>query len=345
MTELDQKQLGKTLWNIADQLRGAMNADDFRDYMLSFLFLRYLSDNYEAAAEKELGRDYPKIEGDDRRVPLAVWYANNPDDVADFEKQMRRKVHYVIKPDHLWASIANLARTQNGELLNTLQADSTKRGEESWRTATTLPVFARGEAFGLKLCQAAHTGRRKSGCDFFISPTPLMRQYSYMGKRRESRERAVQFLFQHELNPPENLELDLAQFWNSQRAAAIEDEKGSAKWGEKTELPPPTTEEAETRLFAEPLIRGVIEHRDAIDEHIKKHAHNWEFNRIAAVDRNVMRLAIFEMLYREDIPPVVSINEAVDIAKKFSTHDSGKFVNGILDKVRSGILRPARDSK
>src|ERR1700744_5211092 len=122
MTQKDQQQLGKTLGDIADQLRGAMNADDFRDYMLSFLFLRYLSDNYEAAAQKELGRDYPQVEGGDRRVPLAIWYANNPDDVADFEKQMRRKVHYVIKPDHLWASIANLARTQNGELLNTLQA-------------------------------------------------------------------------------------------------------------------------------------------------------------------------------------------------------------------------------
>jgi type I restriction enzyme M protein len=122
MSDRDKTQLGKTLWGIADDLRGAMNADDFRDYMLSFLFLRYLSDNYEAAAEKELGQDYPQVEGDDRRVALAIWYANNPDDVADFEKQMRRKVHYVIKPDHLWASIANLARTQNGELLNTLQA-------------------------------------------------------------------------------------------------------------------------------------------------------------------------------------------------------------------------------
>ena len=164
-----------------------------------------------------------------------------------------------------------------------------------------------------------------------------------MGKRREARERAVQFLFQHDLNPPENLELELSQFWNSQRAAAIEDEKGAAKWNEVTELPPPTVEEAETRLFAEPLIRGVIDHRDAIDEHIKKHTKNWDVHRIAAVDRNVMRLAIFEMLYRDDIPPVVSINEAVDIAKKFSTQDSGKFVNGILDKVRSEILRPARD--
>src|SRR6202171_672497 len=122
MNDRDKTQLGKTLWGIADDLRGAMNADDFRDYMLSFLFLRYLSDNYEAAAQKELGRDYPQVEGDGRRVPLAIWYATNPDDVADCEKQMRRKVHYVIKPDHLWASIANLARTQNGELLNTLQA-------------------------------------------------------------------------------------------------------------------------------------------------------------------------------------------------------------------------------
>ena len=122
MTDQKQKQLGKTLWDIADQLRGAMNADDFRDYMLSFLFLRYLSDNYEAGAKKELGRDYPTIPADDRRVPLALWYANNPDDVAEFEKQMRRKTHYVIQPAYLWNSIAGMARTQNGELLNTLQS-------------------------------------------------------------------------------------------------------------------------------------------------------------------------------------------------------------------------------
>jgi|SRR5579864_7128889 len=122
MTENDQKQLGKTLWNIADQLRGAMNADDFRDYMLSFLFLRYLSDNYEGAAKRELGRDYPKVVGEDRRIPLAIWYETNPDDVEEFEKQMRRKVHYVVQPKHLWASIANLARMQDSELLNTLQA-------------------------------------------------------------------------------------------------------------------------------------------------------------------------------------------------------------------------------
>jgi N utilization substance protein B len=163
-----------------------------------------------------------------------------------------------------------------------------------------------------------------------------------MGKRREARERAVQFLFQHDLNPPENLDRALNEFWDTQRAAAIAGEKGPATWGQPVELPPPTAEEGEMRLFADPLIRGALEHRDAIDEHIKKHAKNWEFHRIAAVDRNIMRLAIYEMLFREDIPPIVSINEAVDIAKKFSTQDSGKFVNGILDKVRSELMRPAR---
>jgi len=122
MTETKQKQLNQTLWTIADQLRGAMDADDFRDYMLSFLFLRYLSYNYETAAEKELGKDYPGTNGDTRKVPLALWYANNPDDILDFEKQMRRKVHYVIQPKYLWNSIADMARTQNGELLNILQA-------------------------------------------------------------------------------------------------------------------------------------------------------------------------------------------------------------------------------
>ncbi|NUN99738.1 MAG: type I restriction-modification system subunit M N-terminal domain-containing protein, partial [Saprospiraceae bacterium] len=121
MTENNQTQLGNTLWKIADELRGAMNADQFRDYMLSFLFLRYLSDNYEAAAKKELGKDYPILKDNDKRTPLAVWYEQNKADVAEFEKQMRRKVHYVIEPSHLWNSIAELAKTQSKELLHTLQ--------------------------------------------------------------------------------------------------------------------------------------------------------------------------------------------------------------------------------
>ncbi|WP_295585581.1 type I restriction-modification system subunit M [uncultured Lamprocystis sp.] len=121
MTENDQKQLGDTLWAIANQLRGAMNADDFRDYMLSFLFLRYLSDNYEAAAKKELGRDYPDNTHQPNTPPLTLWYDANEADIAEFEKQMRRKVHYVIEPEFLWNSIAEQARTQDGELLRTLQ--------------------------------------------------------------------------------------------------------------------------------------------------------------------------------------------------------------------------------
>lgn len=121
MTEHELSKLGSTLWGIADDLRGAMNADDFRDYMLSFLFLRYLSDNYEAAAKKELGSDYPKLGKEDKRAPLSVWYEQNESDIPAFEKQMRRKVHYVIEPAHLWSSIAELARTQHNDLLLTLQ--------------------------------------------------------------------------------------------------------------------------------------------------------------------------------------------------------------------------------
>ncbi len=135
MTEHDQKALGNTLWRIADDLRGAMNADDFRDYMLSFLFLRYLSDNYEVAAKKELGNDYPKLEADDKRAPLGLWYADNAEDTADFEEQMRRKMHYVIEPDYLWSSIADMARRQNDELLHTLENGFKYIENESFESA------------------------------------------------------------------------------------------------------------------------------------------------------------------------------------------------------------------
>lgn len=111
MTEEQKKILGKTLWAIADQLRGAMNADDFRDYMLSFLFLRYISDNYEEIAKKELRKEYEPLQG---------WYKKNKNDIADFEKQMRRKAHYVIEPQYLWGSIAEMAQQQNNNLLKTL---------------------------------------------------------------------------------------------------------------------------------------------------------------------------------------------------------------------------------
>ena len=136
MNDKDQKQLGKTLWAIADQLRGAMNADDFRDYMLSFLFLRYLSWNYEEAAKKELGADYPDPNaiGNGGKTPLSVWYADNAADVPAFEQQMRRKAHYVIKPEYLWGHIVHLAKTQDDALLNTLQQGFTYIEEESFQS-------------------------------------------------------------------------------------------------------------------------------------------------------------------------------------------------------------------
>ena len=142
MTQKEQQdKLGKTLWEIADNLRGAMNADNFRDYMLSFLFLRYLSYNYEESAKKELGKDYPDNTPLDVmsklkvHTPLEIWYKENASEVIDFEKQMRRKVHYVIKPQHLWGNITELARTQSSDLLITLEEGFRYIENESFESA------------------------------------------------------------------------------------------------------------------------------------------------------------------------------------------------------------------
>ncbi len=127
MATNNQNKLGKALWSVANELRGAMMADDFRDYMLSFLFWKYLSDNYLKAAKKELGADYPDNTPEDvmqqlkAATYLQVWYNENPNDTFLFEKQMRRKIHYVIEPQYLWDNVVELARTQNGDLLGILQ--------------------------------------------------------------------------------------------------------------------------------------------------------------------------------------------------------------------------------
>lgn len=126
MTAIEQHKLGKVLWAIADALRGSMMADDFRDYMLSFIFLRYLSEQYEEAVKKELGSDYPETPQESMtklkaNTPLQIWYDENPDDIAEFEQQMRRKAHYVILPKYLWGNIVELARTQDKDLLDTLE--------------------------------------------------------------------------------------------------------------------------------------------------------------------------------------------------------------------------------
>ncbi len=133
MSNEQQHRLGKILWTIADDLRGAMNADDFRDYMLSFLFLRYLSDNYEESVKKELGADYPSQ--NDNEAPLAQWYNQNEEDVKPFEDMMRKKIHYVIEPKYLWSSISELARKQSNELLKTLEDGFKYIENESFSTA------------------------------------------------------------------------------------------------------------------------------------------------------------------------------------------------------------------
>ena len=124
MSEEQHKELGKVLWSIADRLRGAMNADDFRDYMLSFLFLRYLSDKYEEFAKQELGGDYPpdSVAG----APLQHWYAHNAGDVEEFEEAMRRRAHYTIEPRY--RAIAHMAARQDKALIRTLQVSAHRRG-------------------------------------------------------------------------------------------------------------------------------------------------------------------------------------------------------------------------
>jgi N utilization substance protein B len=138
-----------------------------------------------------------------------------------------------------------------------------------------------------------------------------------MGGRHEARQWAVQFLFQRDFNAGD-IESALADFWQDKKS------------GDKA------------RLFAEELIQGVESKKDELDRLIRKYAEHWDVKRMGAVDRNVMRVALYEMIYRPDIPPVVSINEAVEIAKDLSGVESGKFVNGILDHACKEQDRPAR---
>ena len=124
------ENLGQTLWSIANELRGSMDADDFRDYMLVFLFLKYLSDDYEQTAAKELDID---VKSNDNA--LVSWYENNTSDVKLFEDEMRKKLHYIIKPEFLWTNIASLAKTQNNSLLSTLQSGFSYIENESFASS------------------------------------------------------------------------------------------------------------------------------------------------------------------------------------------------------------------
>lgn len=130
-----------------------------------------------------------------------------------------------------------------------------------------------------------------------------------MRKRTQAREFALQILYQLEMNPGSRQEIQNS-FWDSS---------------------PETPDEV--RRFAETLVDGTLAHQQEIDEIVTRAAENWEIARMAVIDRNILRFATYELLFVEDIPPKVTINEAVNLAKKFSQEDSGKFVNGILDKI------------
>jgi len=130
-----------------------------------------------------------------------------------------------------------------------------------------------------------------------------------MGVRRDAREAAVQYLYQREMQGDQS-DQALEEFYEM---------RGLSPSGKR---------------FCDELLQGWMQHREEIDEVIAKNARNFEFNRLSAVDRNVLRIACHEILFRSDIPAPVAINEAIEIAKKYSTEDSGKFVNGVLDNIR-----------
>jgi transcription antitermination factor NusB len=129
-------------------------------------------------------------------------------------------------------------------------------------------------------------------------------------KRTQARECALQILYQYEMNPEPMPDI-LKKFWSQQDEAFSEEVRG----------------------FAEKLALGTVEHQTEIDKVLGRYADNWELSRMAMIDRNIMRFATFELLYLADVPPKVTLNEAVNLAKKFSQEESGKFVNGVLDKI------------
>lgn len=132
-------------------------------------------------------------------------------------------------------------------------------------------------------------------------------------KRRQSREYALQLLFQLDFTGKKPDRAYLDEFWKEHK----EEDKGKS--------------------FAEEILQGAIEHLEDIDSAIRKAAENWVIERIAAVDRNILRCAIYELLFRSDIPSTVTINEALEIAKKYSSIEAASFINGILDKIAKGI--------
>jgi len=137
--------------------------------------------------------------------------------------------------------------------------------------------------------------------------------------RRQAREWVVQFLFQTEFNPGE-LDDALADFWNDEEKNPLDRD----------------------RTYVDEVIRGVIDQQVKIDRTLKRYTDNWDVDRLGVLERTVLRVAVYEMLFRPDVPPVVSINEAIEIAKAYSDRKSARFVNGVLDRIQKELDRPAR---
>ncbi|MCU0792116.1 MAG: transcription antitermination factor NusB [Opitutaceae bacterium] len=147
-----------------------------------------------------------------------------------------------------------------------------------------------------------------------------MSNKALFAQRRDGRVAALQYLFAWSMNRPARLADDLEVFFTT-----LEDAKPREHYA-----------------FGEEIIHGVIENCDEIDGRIRALAQNWDFERIAKIDLTILRIAIFEMMHRKDIPPVVSINEAIDLSKLFSNADAKRFINGILDKLKDQVGRDAR---
>jgi N utilization substance protein B len=166
------------------------------------------------------------------------------------------------------------------------------------------------------------------------------------GLRREGREAAIQFLFHLDFQPPTSEEADStepptapvpdADFWKLRTGAEDPDELSP------TPARAPIAPKA--RAFAESLVQGVWTHRVELDELITKFSRNYRLSRLAAVDRNILRLAVYEILHNKEVPPVVAINEAIELAKEYGSEESGRFVNGLLDRIRAESPRSPRQA-
>ena len=162
-----------------------------------------------------------------------------------------------------------------------------------------------------------------------------------MATRRQGREWALQMLFQADLNPGLDIDAAIPKFWRQQWTCQIEEaEKQDAEVEQDlSKAVEDRVAPQKIRLFTEKLVRGVLGHLDEVDEKIKSYTQNWPLHRMGSVERNVLRLAFYEMLYCADVPPAVVLNEAIDLAKYFSNADAGRFVNGVLDRLNKELKR------